>query len=63
MTLHQERAAAVRRLIDEARQIEKGGVTYADLDKIGGLLASLASRADLFPQEEFPSVPMAASTA
>lgn len=54
MTLHQERAAAVRRLIDEARQIEKGGVTYANLDKIGGLLASLASRADLFPQEEFP---------
>lgn len=54
MTLHQERAAAVRRLVDEARQIEKGGVTYANLDKIGGLLASLASRADLFPQEEFP---------
>ena len=52
--MHQERAAAVRRLIDEARQIEKGGVTYANLDKIGGLLASLASRADLFPQEEFP---------
>lgn len=54
MTLHQERAAAVRHLIDEARQIEKGGVTYANLDKISGLLASLASRADLFPQEEFP---------
>lgn len=54
MTLHQERAAAVRRLVDEARQIEKSGVTYANLDKIGGLLASLASRADLFPQEEFP---------
>lgn len=54
MTLYQERAAAVRRLIDEARQIEKGGVTSANLDKIGGLLAALASRADLFPQEEFP---------
>ena len=42
MTLHQERAAAVRRLIDEARTIEKSGVTYANLDKIGGLLSSLA---------------------
>lgn len=54
MNLHQERAAAVRRLIDEARTIEKSGVTAANLDKIGGLLSSLASRADLFPQEEFP---------
>ena len=54
MNLHQERAAAVRRLIDEARTIEKDGVTYASLEKIGGLLSSLASRADLFPQEEFP---------
>jgi len=54
MNLHQERAAAVRRLIDEARTIEKSGVTAANLDKIGGLLSSLASRADLFPQDEFP---------
>lgn len=54
MNLHKERAAAVRRLIDEARTIEKSGVTYANLDKIGGLLSSLAARADLFPQEEFP---------
>ncbi len=54
MTLHQERAAAVRRLIDEARAIEKDGVTRASLEKIGGLLSSLASRAELFPQEEFP---------
>lgn len=54
MNLHQERAAAVRRLIDEARTIEKSGVTAANLDRIGGLLSSLASRADLFPQEEFP---------
>lgn len=54
MNLHQERAAAVRRLIDEARTIEKGGVTYANLEKIGGLLSALASRAELFPQEEFP---------
>ena len=54
MNLHQERAAAVRRLIDDARTIEKDGVTYANLEKIGGLLSSLASRADLFPQEEFP---------
>lgn len=54
MNLHQERAAAVRRLIDEARAIESSGVTAASLDKIGGLLSSLASRADLFPQDEFP---------
>lgn len=54
MTLHQERAAAVRRLVDEARHIERAGVTHANLDKIGGLLAQLASRAELFPQEEFP---------
>ena len=54
MTLHQERAAAVRRLVDESRAIEKTGVTPCILEKIGGLLASLASRAELFPQEEFP---------
>ena len=54
MTLHQERAAAVRRLVDESRAIEKTGVTRANLEKIGGLLASLAGRAELFPQEEFP---------
>ena len=54
MNLYQERAAAVRRLIDEARTIEKDGVTRASLEKIGGLLSSLASRAELFPQEEFP---------
>src|SRR5882724_9998968 len=54
MTLHHERSTAVRRLVDEARQIEKSGVTYATLDRIGGLLSSLAGRADLFPQDEFP---------
>lgn len=54
MTLHQERAAAVRRLVDDARRIEKDGVTPANLEKIGGLLSQLASRAELFPQEEFP---------
>ena len=54
MTIHQERAAAVRRLVDESRAIEKTGVTRANLEKIGGLLAQLASRAELFPQEEFP---------
>ena len=46
MNLHQERAAAVRHLVDEARLIEKAGVTRANLDKIGVLLSSLASRAD-----------------
>ena len=54
MTLHQERAAAVRHLVDETRAIEKSGVTRANLEKIGGLLASLAARAELFPQTEFP---------
>ena len=54
MTLYQERSHAVRRLVDQAREIEKTGVTHANLDKIGGLLASLARRADLFPQDEFP---------
>jgi rhodanese-related sulfurtransferase/predicted metal-dependent enzyme (double-stranded beta helix superfamily) len=54
MTLHQERATAVQRLVDETRAIEKAGVTRANLEKIGGLLASLAARADLFPQDEFP---------
>ena len=54
MTLHQERAAAVQRLVDETRAIEKAGVTRANLEKIGGLLAVLAGRAELFPQEEFP---------
>ena len=57
MNLHRERAAAVRRLVDEARLIEKAGVTVATLEKIGGLLSSLASRADLFPQDEFPLGP------
>jgi rhodanese-related sulfurtransferase/predicted metal-dependent enzyme (double-stranded beta helix superfamily) len=54
MNQHQERTAAVRHLVDEARRIEQNGVNYATLEKIGGLLASLASRADLFPQDEFP---------
>ncbi|HZP98049.1 MAG TPA: rhodanese-like domain-containing protein [Reyranella sp.] len=53
-TLHRERAEAVRHLVAEAREIEKGGITYATLDKIGGLLASLARRTELFPQDEFP---------
>lgn len=54
MNLHRERTAAVRRLVDQARRIEAEGVSYASLDKIGGLLAALASRAELFPQAEFP---------
>ncbi len=53
-SLYQERARAVRQLVDHAREIEKSGVTHANLDKIGGLLAGLARRADLFPQDEFP---------
>ena len=40
MNMHQERAGAVRRLVDQAREIEKAGVTPATLDKIGGLVAS-----------------------
>src|SRR3982074_2366297 len=54
MTQHQERTAAIRHLIDEARRIEQNGVNYATLEKIGGLLASRPSRAELFPQDEFP---------
>ena len=53
-SLYQERAGAVRQLVDHAREIEKTGVTHANLDKIGGLLAGLARRADLFPQSDFP---------
>ena len=47
MNQHQERTAAVRHLIDEARRIEQNGVNYSTLEKIGGLLASLASRAEI----------------
>lgn len=54
MSLYQERAAAVRQLVDQTREIEKAGVSPATLEKIGGLLAALAGRAELFPQEEFP---------
>jgi rhodanese-related sulfurtransferase/predicted metal-dependent enzyme (double-stranded beta helix superfamily) len=54
MTLHQERAAAVRQLVAEAREIEKQGVTPASLDRIGASLAGLARRTELFPQAEFP---------
>src|SRR6266404_2011393 len=54
MTQHHERASAVRQLVDQARRIEQAGVNTTSLEKIGGLLASLASRADLFPQDEFP---------
>jgi predicted metal-dependent enzyme (double-stranded beta helix superfamily) len=57
MMMYEERAAAVRQLVDQARQIEKSGVTTANLEKIGGLLAKLARRADLFPQGEFPLGP------
>src|SRR5690242_3741122 len=57
MSLHQERATAVRQLVDQARGLEKNGVTRATLDQIGVLLASLARRAELFPQEEFPLGP------
>src|SRR5215470_13977941 len=54
MNLHQQRAEAVRHLVDEARRIEKTGVSHATLEQIGGLLGALASRAELFPQAEFP---------
>lgn len=54
MNLHQERAAAVRQLVAQARDIEKEGVTTASLEKIGGLLAALARRTELFPQADFP---------
>lgn len=54
MNLHQERAAAVRQLVADARRIEGTGVSRETLDKIGERLASLAARSELFPQDEFP---------
>ena len=54
MKMHQERAQAVKHLVDQAREIEKTGVTYTNLGKIGDLLAALARRAELFPPDEFP---------
>src|SRR5262249_61022908 len=57
MNQHQQRAEAVRHLVDEARRLERTGVNYATLEKIGGLLSALARRAELFPQEEFPLGP------
>jgi len=57
MNQHHERTAAVRQLVDQARRIEQAGVNYVTLEKIGGLVAALASRADLFPQDEFPLGP------
>ena len=49
MSLHQERAAAVRQLVDQAREIEKSGVSYATLDRIGGLLAAPGPPRRAFP--------------
>ena len=64
MTMHQERAAAVRQLVDQARAIEKSGVTAANLEKIGGLLASLATpRRSVSRRTSSRSGPTAASIA
>src|SRR4030081_3532319 len=57
MGLYQERAAAVRQLVDQAREIEKTGVTYGTSARTAVLRATLARRAELFPQEEFPLGP------
>jgi len=54
MSLHRERSRAVRQLVDQAREIDKQGVSHAALDRIGGLLAGLARRTELFPHDEFP---------
>ena len=54
MKMHQERAQAVKHLVDQAREIERTGITYTSLGRIGDLLAALASRAELFPADEFP---------
>ena len=54
MKVHQERAEAVKHLVEQARAIEKAGVTYTNLGKIGDMLAALARRAELFPADEFP---------
>ena len=45
----------VRQLVDQAARDREGRRHLPPrLEKIGGLLATLASRAELFPQDEFP---------
>ena len=65
MTLHQERAAAVRRLVDQAREIEKSRrQPTATLEKIGGLLVDAGAAApSSFRRTSSRSAPTAASIA
>ena len=55
MSLWNERAEAVRKLLAEVRGIETAeGVSMASLNKIGEKLVGLATRTELFPPEHFP---------
>jgi len=55
MTLHQERARAIRGLVDRARAtLARHGEGRAALAEIGADLAKLAGRAELFPQDAYP---------
>jgi predicted metal-dependent enzyme (double-stranded beta helix superfamily) len=54
----EQRDAAAAALVAEAREIEqRHGVTREALEKLKPLLIALASRAELFPMEQFPLSP------
>ena len=54
----EQRDEAAAALVAEAREIERRhGVTREALEKLKPLLIALASRAELFPMEQFPLSP------
>src|SRR5688572_26682502 len=58
MTVTDQRAQAVRGLIERVRAIEsREGVTRASLEAIKAELIALATQSDLFPREHFASIP------
>jgi rhodanese-related sulfurtransferase/predicted metal-dependent enzyme (double-stranded beta helix superfamily) len=58
MTVVEQRARAVEELIKRVRAIEmRDGVTRASLDSIKTELIALASRTELFPEQDFANVP------
>jgi N-methylhydantoinase B len=57
MSVMQARYEAVAELLEDVRQIAgNGGVTPAELGKMGDALLRLAKRTDLFPEDEFAVV-------